>query len=242
VNQATKIRNQILKSLVISLALNSIHAQTSNFEIGVSGGPNSSPFTEKKPDQTHSDVQPKYAAYLEVSFQWNTTDHLSLRSGIAYQQNKYSFETNYLDAGTCQSSNGTGKDHFEYVTLPILARLTFGQKLQFFFNTGGSISFLTKQSESYKGTQTVVTGGNSQTTTFESEGSNLSDYKKFNFGLSGGIGFGVPIEKRWNLSLELRSYFGLSNILHENYYKRIARSNSLNLLLGVSYKFGFHEK
>lgn len=218
--------------------------QKHRFEIGIEGGPNVSPFMENKPygqnDLTYSSIQPGFSGSAGFSFQWNSPKHFSLRTGIIFQQNNYSFNTNYSDVGIGIGGNGKGKHHFDYLTLPILARFTYGQKIRFFFNTGLFAGLLTKQTEFSEGIMYYPYGGGFASS-YKNKVSNISDYKNFDLGVIAGIGLSIPIQKRLYLSLELRDNFGITNILYSNYYKRTLRTNSLNLLMGISYKLGFRE-
>jgi hypothetical protein len=240
--------NHLLKTLAIGLLFgaNFSQAQTAKIELGIEGGPNVSPFLENKAyknnDHMHSAIQPRYASSLGFSFQWNSQKSFSLRTGIAFEQNNYSYSTNYSDIGTTQGGQGKGSAHFEYVKLPVLARFTYGQKVRFFFNVGAFFSILTNQRERTEGTNYMILGGNLIGSTYKNEFSNLSMYKKIDFGVVGGLGIGIPVKKRWYFSLEARDNFGINNILLKNSYSRSLRTNSLNLLVGVSYKLSFREE
>lgn len=240
--------NQGLKifGVLLFFTTNFAQAQRSKIELGIEGGPNISTFFEsrtyKKNDHTHSALQPKYGSSLGLSFQVNFRKNVSLRTGIAFEQNNYSYTTNYSDAGTTQGGSGSGSAHYEYLKLPVLARFTYGEKVHFFFNTGIFFSLLTKQTEYSEGTNYHMVGETIYSSSYKNTFSDISNYKKFDFGVVGGLGIGVPVQKRWYFSLEARDNFGISNILLKNSYDRTLRTNSINLLLGISYKLGFREE
>nr|WP_294862668.1 outer membrane beta-barrel protein [uncultured Fluviicola sp.] len=207
---------------------NKSFSHSNRIVIGLEGGPSMSPFMENKTfknnDDVHSGFILKTGKSYGFSFQWNSSKRLSLRTGITYENKVVAFTT------TTPSGHGTGSSHFDYLTIPVLARFSYGEKVHFFFNTGVFFSFLTKQTESTEGT-------------YKNPFDDIySNYNSLDFGVVGGVGIGVPVQKRWYLSLELRDNFGISNILYPNhYYGRTLRTNSLNLLVGVSYKLGFRE-
>lgn len=214
------------------------------YELGIEGGANISPFIENKPyrnnDLSYSTIQIRYGNSIGLSFQWNTRKRLSLRTGILFQQNNYSFKTSYSDAGTGIVGSGKGSHQYEYLTLPILARFSFGQKAHFFFNTGLFVGVSTKQRESVEGTMYYPYAGGTATE-YKSTSNSIPDFQPIDFGLVGGLGIEVPIKKKWNVSLEIRDNFGVINAINQNNYSRTVRTHALNLLFGVSYKLGFRE-
>lgn len=225
---------------------NKSFSHSNRIVIGLEGGPSMSPFIENKTyknnDKVHSGFILKTGKSLGLSFQWNSSKRLSLRTGITYENKVVAFTTNYSDVGTTQSGHGTGSSHFDYLTIPVLARFSYGEKVHFFFNTGVFFSFLTKQIEYAEGTNYHVIGMSIYSTDYNYKFSDDYNYKPLDFGAIGGVGLGVPIQKRWYFSLELRDNFGISNILYSNsYYGRTLTTNSLNLLLGISYKLNFRE-
>lgn len=203
--------------------------QNNRFEVGIEGGPNNAPFLESKhysySDGTgHSTIHamPSYSGGL--SFQWNSRQHVSLRAGLMYQKNDYSFKNDYSNAS---KKNNSGKHIIEYLTFPVMTRATFGQKVHFFLNAGLFVSIATRN------TETISTYSNK-----------IPHFNPINFGAVGGLGMGIPIKKRIELSLEIRSQMGITNSLSKSpntNYPQTLRINTLNALLGISYKIGFRE-
>lgn len=155
-----------------------------------------------------------------------------------FQQNNYSFNTGYGDAGTGITGSGKVTRHFDYLTLPVLARFTFGQKAHFFFNTGLFAGISTRQVEIREGTMKYPSQGGT-ITYYKTTSHSIEDFNPIDFGLVGGIGIEVPLKKKWNISMEMRDNLGLiSSILRNNYS---LRTNTLTMLLGISYKLGFRE-
>lgn len=213
--------------------------------LGLEVGPNSSSFMESRPytngNAGHSAIQPRLGYTAGLSLQFNCRRHFSLRTGILYQKNEYSFGTGYSDAGIGVGGHGYGNHQFEYLTLPVLARFTYGEKVQFFFNAGLFAGFSISQKESVHGeTYYPYAGGTTQY--YEYTSKNIPDFNPVDFGLVGGIGIGIPIKKKWNVSLEIRDNMGLIKAISTSYYNYSMRTNTVTTLLGISYKLGFREK
>ncbi len=240
--------NQSLKLLFLFLFTGtSLLAQKGRIELGFEGGPNISPFLESGPynysfNSAHSSLKPGLASSAGLSFQWNSNRHFSFRTGLNFQQNNYSFTTGYGDAGTGISGSGKGSHHFDYLILPALARFTYGEKAHFFFNVGLYAGLVTRQTETIEGMMHYPYAGET-TTPYSYTSNSIPDYSPIDFGAIGGIGVGIPIKKHWELSLEMRDNFGLLNVQKSTYYgsQRSLRTNTLSLLLGVSYKLSFRE-
>ena len=63
-----------------------------------------------------------------------------------------------------------------------------------------------------------------------------SDYKTIDMGITAGIGLAIPINDKFSLSAEIRNNLGLTNISKSSSVTN--KTNSTNLLIGVTYKFG----
>ena len=117
---------------------------------------------------------------------------------------------------------------FDYLTFPILVRATFGKKVQYFVNAGPYFGYLIKQTF-------VTKGDNFPTTTTD----NTSFDKRFDTGISTGLGLSIPIKSKFAFSLELRNNLGLYNVTDLPVTNSvIVKTNSTNILLGFTYKLG----
>jgi hypothetical protein len=233
------MKNTLIVLSFISIGMAPLFAQSSNrYDLGLEVGPNVSIFSGKT-GNNHSSLHPDYGSTISLAFQWNSRKNFSFRTGFIFEQNNCSYTSNYADAGTSYGGSGTGIAQYEYLKLPLLARFTFGKKIQLFFNAGVFFSLLTKQIEKTEGTNYYTIGFTTNSYTYKNEYSDISSYKKVDFGLAAGLGIGLPFKKRWYFSLEARDHFGVSNIYSAG---NSIRTHSLNLLLGISYKLGFREK
>ena len=122
---------------------------------------------------------------------------------------------------------------FDYISLPIMARYTLGNKIKFNGELGGFVNYLLNSSVSN------YIEYNSQTQTFaEASG----QYTKFDAGLSLGLSSQVPLGEKISVKLSVYDNYGLVNIStlqhpsnpirSEHYLK----SNTVNLLAGIVYQ------
>jgi len=178
-------------------------AQQNKFEIGINGGAN---LSTMRGSSTY-DFSYKPGATFSLMFQYNASKMFSIHSNISYE-NKGTYIT-FPDSEWSGSSKSTFE--FQYITIPVLARLNFGTKAKFFINAGPYIGYLLRP-----------------------------DWvdNSFDFGLTTGIGGQIELRESLILSLELRNNLGLTPIT--TYYDEFDTqyNNSINLLIGIAYRFG----
>ncbi|TSJ40105.1 outer membrane beta-barrel protein [Fluviicola chungangensis] len=227
--------------------------QNNRITIGISGGPNCTfarGETSPGPNYTFK-TYPNAGSSYELALQWNFKRRLSIRSGLLYEQKSVVCNTYYTSPGWEQLINHHLVSTFDYLTIPVLAKLTFGKKVQFFCNAGFFISILNKQQDQIKSNYALFvypyTGYEFSTT--EVTQNNRTMYKKTDSGLSGGIGMGIPIKKRFCVSAEWRQNYGMKTIFNLDNWKgqytgikngRLL-TNSMGFLVGISYRLSFRE-
>jgi hypothetical protein len=264
--------NQSFKTLVILVFLgtNSIHAQTGvkpenpdnsyvqnmRLIIGLEGGINGTfsyrDFAHRQeydfPYQTYEYKNYPNSGYsYGLSLQWNFRNRLSIRSGLSLDYKSIVSLTDYnLNYNPYIFYKVRQTSSFEYLTIPLMAKLTFGKKVQFFGNAGIFLAFLVKQNNhletevsSYFGTPVPQPG--------ESY-SNMANLRKLDAGISGGAGIAVPIGKHLLISAEWRHYLGLRNSWKPDYsqpQKFLAQGSlllhTMGASLGIAYRFSSRE-
>ena len=204
---------KILAALLF-LTANFTLAQSSKYELGIEGGPNMTKL-RKNNLESFATSEYKVGGLGGITFQSNFRKHFSLRTGILCESRTY------YHYGVYQSISAPNIDiyyqttyNLEYLTIPAMARFTFGKKVQFFFNTGLYFAFSNRV------------------------------YSSFNLGLSGGAGIGIPIKKHWSLSLEFRDNLEIIDKYRNSDHRflELLPSNTYAILLGVSYKLGFRDQ
>ena len=161
--------------------------------------------------------------------QYNFRKIISIRTGCYFERKGSAIELEATDVTGQAIGIIHGASNFDYLTIPLLLRASFGKKWRFFLNAGPYISFLLKET--------------THTDAFndfpESDSDNTNHYKNTETGLSVGIGLSYALKKRWDLSFEVRDNYGLENISElEVYNGGTIKTNALNFLLGITYKLG----
>jgi hypothetical protein len=123
----------------------------------------------------------------------------------------------------------TNHENFNYLTVPILIRKTFGVRMKYFFETGPYGGYLLSE---YQTNNNLLYGYGPVNVNF------TSSFKRFDLGIIAGSGISIPIKEGLELSFEIRENLGLYNISpYPIYYNGTIKTNALNLLVGLSYKF-----
>jgi hypothetical protein len=211
---------------VLALTFGSASAQTNKFDIGIEGGP-SLVFLHGN-EMLGESNHPTTGVSAGAFFQYNFKKILSLRTNLSFER-KGSFtryeSTDYMGIPI---EDVTINSRFDYLTLPLLVRATFGKKVQFFINTGPYIGFLIQLS-------TITKGGLCPT----KKGNSTSLMKRFDAGLTTGIGLAVPFKQKFAFTFEARNNMGLVNISAVPVYKNGSiLTNSTNFMFGFTYRLG----
>ncbi len=200
--------------------------QTNKFDIGLEGGPG---LTFIRGNELIDEYNATIGYSAGVAFQYNFPKMISIRTNLAFERKGSTRKFPAKD----QDNNTIGKitfnTNFNYLTIPVLARITFGRKIKLFINIGPYFGYLIKQTE-------VMEAFNEfpETTT-----NNTENDKRFDVGITGGIGGGIAIHERILLTLEIRNNLGLYNISKIPVYNDgSVKTNSTNLLVGIVYHLG----
>jgi hypothetical protein len=164
-----------------------------------------------------------------VSFQYNFEKIISLRTGLSYEQ-KGSALKNFpvLFFSDAIKRNITTYFRFNYLTVPVLARASFGKKRHFFVNAGPYFSYLLEE--------VIISSGEDVSKERHSYSRNDG---KWDMGVCAGLGAFIPLGKKLVLTLEMRDNLGLYNIDSAPVYgDEAVKNNSTNLLIGLAYGIG----
>lgn len=200
-------------------------AQDCKFELGLQAGPNLTTMRYAS-SVMQSNIQPHIAGMAGLFVQYNISTMFALRIDPAFERlSNNSGEVTFSDP----SGNilGTGKLHFryDYISIPVLARASIGNKVKYFLNVGPSIGFLCNQS--------TIADWPEKTKT-----DNTAYFETLNIGVTGGIGVALPIKEKFSLSFEIRDNFGFSNINVSTNTNNAIKTNATSLLVGFAYKLG----
>lgn len=205
----------IAKTLLLIIFSSSIYAQSSKFNLGIEGGAGI------------SKVGALYDSGLgytgQIFGQYNITKIFSAQLGFGYEQKNGNDQITVTDNFGNPLYNMKISQNFDFLTLPVLVRAKFGSKINYFVNAGPYFGYLLKQYS-----QTNDSNNNSS-----NEIDNASNFKRFETGLSLGIGISLPLKEKLALSFEVRDNLGLTNLSKTE--GATLKTNSTHLLLGLSY-------
>lgn len=161
--------------------------------------------------------------------QYNLPRHFSFRSGLYFEQKGSSFVFPAVDANGNFMGYQTGHETMNYITIPLIAQFSFGKTWRPFVNLGGFLGMLQSQKEHFNAF------GTNQGQTYD-----RSDLlKKTEIGISTGLGIAYQLKLPLTISVEARNNLGLTNISAVAVYNNgKVLTNTLNLLVGVSYRLG----
>lgn len=147
-------------------------------------------------------------------------------------------EVNFTQAGWKEKTDGEGSMYqrtVHYVQMPLLAHLGYGRErggVKGFLVIGPQLGFCigesTKDGERYNVPQALV-GGKDQ--------HELNVEKKFDYGITGGLGIDVSTKTGHHFILEGRYYYGLSDIFGNSKKDPFSRSANGTIIAKVSYLF-----
>jgi hypothetical protein len=125
-------------------------------------------------------------------------------------------------------------DKLDYITISVFSRYFFDVKKHFYMGVGGFAGYLTKATNY---TETYSLQGNLIS---YNSGDQLSQFKKYDVGLSFNLGYMTPLSKRLGLNFQLVNTIGLTDIINHDQPNvnptDELKNNSISLLVGVSLK------
>jgi hypothetical protein len=229
IKKLTVILNMKRLAFLFTIVLLSVIVKGQNgvIEVGFEGAPSISFLRGNEILSNNSKLRIGFSCGF--FFQYNISRRFSLRSIIAFEQKGSSYSFTNIDTNG-YSTVIKGYSNFNYITIPILFRTTFGDKLKFFMDIGPFVGYLISQKNIYKND-------------FYAPASTYSQYIPFDLGLSCGLGVEIPVTNNLLISCEIRDNLGLLNIgKGEVYNDGSIKTNSTNLLIGFAYKLGNEQK
>lgn len=202
------------------LIIHSSFSQSKKLEIGIVAGPSLSFLFGNEILRSYTKPILRYA--FGGSLDYHFTDKLAFAANIIYERKGNSYLTQMTDAMGNPIYLATTYAYYDYLSIPVLLKPSFGNKLKFFLTLGPNFNFLLN-------TSTEISSSSQQ---------NMNPYfNLFDLGLTTGIGITAPLSDKFNFSVELRNNLGLLNISKVPVYGNgTIQINSTNLLIGVSYK------
>jgi Outer membrane protein beta-barrel domain len=211
-----------------------------NMELGITGGGGLSILYNQRPfDNPRTPGKAPYSSTaFGVSYQYNFPKIISIRTELNMERKgdiMYSTITNTTNGeGQPVQITNYGYDKFNYLSLPVMARLSFGKRVQFFTDLGFYVSTLFNAERFTSSSYIIPPGDNvssSSNTQYISRGLHAWDA-----GAVTGVGLAIPVWKGVEFNLEARNNLGLANINAGNeYYSNKLYNDNFNLLVGLNF-------
>lgn len=221
---------KILFALVIAFSI----ATTSNaqkIKIGVNAGATYSGFSGMS--NTFIDYNYWFGFMAGGSFEYYLNDNVSLRANLSFERksnrakSEYSLRESYDEPEHIYDQTFT--NHYDYLTLPVMAKVDFGRKNLFFVSGGIFVGYLL-QSE-LRSQSEDQTNYDPIDEPFDESPINTTGFnKRLDYGISIGIGKRFKMSDKNELVLEIRDNLGLANTNDATSTK--IKTNSVNLILG----------
>lgn len=128
------------------------------------------------------------------------------------------------------------KRTINYIQIPFMSHIYFGNRGKFFVNLGPSVSF--KISDSMNANFDVNTvEGNPEFKNRTVAQLSLPIKQKVDYGISGGLGGEFSVTPRHSFYVEARFYYGLGNVVESGRSKPIRGANNMTINATIGYWF-----
>ncbi len=220
------MKRVVLASLMMVVA-GGVSAQThyeSSVSVGAKGGFNMSKvFFTPRVRQT---LNPGMNAGVMVKY--TEENHFGLIAEVNFTQRGWRENFDELPFNYSRTMN--------YVQVPFLTHIYFGNRNKFIFNAGPEIGFnlgeSTKSNFDYNNPTSVTDFPSSTHSTAQYQ---LAADKGVDFGISAGFGTELGITPKNALSLEIRCYYGLTNVVTAGRQEKFKGANTLSFSASVGY-------
>lgn len=203
-----------INTFIIFILVNTTNAQLSSFT------PYGGITLSKKHNPSNIDNSFKSAMIFGISTDYKVNNKFFIKCGLGFEQKgtKYSYT---VDVGGGLIINTSNYLTYNYLHLPVLAKFKLGKKENFYFNFGNYAGYLLSGSN-----RTIVSGEGNDSD--QKHPLQLQNIQRFDYGLSIGGGFDVPITTNNNIIFDLRYDFGLITD---------AKFQTFNLTIGYEFKY-----
>lgn len=209
----------------VLLACTSVSAQThyeSRVYFGAHGGLNLSR-VQFTPNVTQS-FQP--GLNIGVNFRYIEENHFGFIVEADFEQRGWKDDFEDLPYKYSRTAN--------YIQIPFLAHIYFGNRGKFFINAGPSVSFFVGEStKSNFDWQQVEAMPDFRNRIWYQYFEKVN--QKVDYGIIAGLGGEFGITPRHSIFLEARIYYGLGNMLKSGRTEHIRGSNSMSISISAGY-------
>lgn len=169
--------------------------------------------------------KPKLSFSAGIFFQYNINNNFAFRTNLSFERKGCSYGRRNGYDSTGLPAIIQGGVRFDYLSLPLMARLIFGNKHRFFINAGPYIAYLIGQADKGRINEGPKTTEH-----------NIDNFKKIETGICGGAGVELSL-KKIVLAFEIRDELGLTNISRKPVINNGSiKTNVLNLVIAIHKK------
>lgn len=194
--------------------------QTHQLDVGIEGGIG---LSSLRGEGLIVDFDSRMGFSTGVSIQYHLNESFALKTSVLYERKGSKLE-DVMFKNDVDDPHGVLSDWYEelnYITVPILAKYSFGGQKNFYVNAGPFVSYLLDAYTVIKPDHTLP----------RVEVENTEFHNRTDFGLAAGIGGQINLNENIVLSVELRNNLGFATVKDEGEFK----TNSTNIMFGVAY-------
>ncbi|HLP49572.1 MAG TPA: porin family protein [Chitinophagales bacterium] len=207
-------------------------------EIGFLGGPGAMIFY--RPFEKDATL-PMSGGLAGLSMQYNFTKIVALRSEINYERKGALSQLNFNgNNGQNGYSANVVYNRLHYITVPVMAKLSFGRRVQFFTNIGLYAGFKVKATETVS--STFIGVGDGALSTNRERNDITPTVAKVDGGLVTGIGLTTHFAKRASFLFELRNNLGFADIHTAAANSLKQHNNATYMLFGFAFNLSKNER
>ena len=128
--------------------------------------------------------------------------------------------------------------HLNYIQVPLLTSIFFGGKnVKGFVNLGPEVGYMIGTSYSANFDVNNVGALPDFPSNRTTDQLTMEPTKKFDYGISGGLGIEFAIKRKNLINLEARYYFGIGNIFPDERADTFAASRGMSIMLTLGYSY-----
>lgn len=168
------------------------------------------------------------------------------RNGVQPVTNIPSQLAQMLPPGTTLYANFDNESVLKYLEIPIMAKLTWGNRFKYYVNAGPYTGILIGANQKTDGSsQLYFDKGTMQPVaiqdeplpaqSFKADTKIRDDIRSVNFGLTGGVGLGYRLGNRSEIGLDARAAYGLVTIQKDSDANGKSHTGGLFLTIGYAY-------
>lgn len=191
------------------------------YSFGFFAGPS---FANNSSETTYFEYESRWGIDAGISFEAGFTEHWSLRSDLAYFTRGYQFPLLFTDNFGNIVGEGFSRTTLNYLSIPVKGQFAYGEKLQILGYAGVYGSMIL-------GAKSMIKLEDSDGTEYVEEVKD--DVSPFDFGVVGGLGLNIPVN-RMDVSLRSNYFYGFGDVIESSFAESFNRA--FNLELGLTWK------